>query len=278
MRLRSLSVLGTLALLGLGLWATRNWRHPSPVCEDLGYELPESLYGGLHRPFHADEIRVGQKAAGLARASKARKQPLAVWLVGPSAAGKSFMAQEVAMKLGVGFGEGGEADAVLVDGSGFRKVHQGYQAVVREGHRLNCIWRQAYPALQEQVQKQKLTLLHRAAHQKQNVIIPHTCDLLSYCAPWLHALQSQGYTNHVVLVIGDRRVIQHRGMIRARATGKRYAPGLWEASVRNALEMVALATGYAELVWTTPRTRWLVRKGRPEEVLLEAEEYGLQAL
>ena len=80
--------------------------------------------------------------------------------------------------------------------------------------------------------------------------------------------------NHVIMVLGDRRVVELRGLIRARSSGKRYAPEEWDITVSAGFEMIAMATGYAELVWTTPKTRWIVRRGKPSDVLFEASEHG----
>lgn len=242
------------------------------VCEDLGYELPGSLLSGLRRSFDQEEIRRAQLEAGLGIATRQQK-PMAVWLVGPSAAGKSFNAKDVALDLGIDIGVGG-TDAVMVDGHMFRSSHGGYQAVVREGYRLRCVWRQAYPSLRAQLRKQKERLLREAARRRLNVIIPHTCYDLSECVSWLRSLQRHGYKNHVIMVLGDRHVVELRGLVRARSTGKRYAPEEWDVAVSSALEMIALADGYAELLWTTPKTRWIVKHGKPSDVLTEASEHG----
>ena len=243
----------------------------SRVCEDLGYELSAELRRALHRSFHRDEIRLAQKRAGLGVATQ-QQSPTAIWLVGPSAAGKSFMAKDVALDLGIPpLGDG--TDAVLVDGQTFRSAHGGYQEVVSEGYKLHCVWRQAYPALRQELEKHKQRLLQEAARRKLNVIIPHTCYLLSECAAWLQNLDRHGYKNHVVMVLGDRHLVERRGMARAHLSGKRYAPEEWKATVQSGFDMIALATGYAEFVWTTPRTRWLVRKGTPHDVLHEASKH-----
>ena len=262
----SKALVGLVLLAGL-LLLVKPRRAPSHprICEDLGYELPGTLHWGLRRAFQRDEVRRAQKDAGLDTATS-RQKPVAVWLVGPSAAGKSFMATSAALGLGVAPMRDG-TDAVLVDGRMFRDAHEGYQAVRREGDRLRCVWREAYPALREQLQKQKQRLLHEAARRKQNLIIPHTCYALSECVSWLKSLKRHGYTNHVVMVIGDRNVVQKRGQARAQSSGKRYAPEEWDIAVASGRKMVSLATGYAELVWTTPRTSWIVSKGNASDVI-----------
>lgn len=261
-----------LVKYSLGLRTAFPSGHTPRVCEDLGYELPGSLASGLRRSFRRDELRTAHEKAGLGIATR-QPNPMAVWLVGPSATGKSFMATDVALDLGIAaLGDGN--DAVLVDGHMFRVAHGGYQAVVKEGSKLRCVWRQAYPSLREQLQRQKERLLREAARRRLNVIIPHTCYDLSECVSWLHSLHRHGYKNHVVMVLGDRNVVELRGIMRARSSGKRYAPEEWNVALNSGFQMIALATGYAELVWTTPKTRWIVRRGKPSDVLAEASEHG----
>jgi len=175
-------------------------------------------------------------------------------------------------------GEAGSADAidaVIVDGDAFRASHGGYQAVVRYGLTRHCTWRNAYPAIRKSLRKEKAALLRSAMRRRLNLVIPHTCQQLSDCWDTMEMLQGHGYVNHVVLVLGHPRAIRLRGLRRARATGKRYAPQEWQRSVDGGLGLVARATGLAELVWTTPRQRWLVRAGRPADVLHAVAALGI---
>ena len=273
--MRPLTQLLFFLVLLLGLFRARwPYRTNPRICEEVGYKLSPALLSALYRPFQTAEIDAARHDAGLGKAAK-HQQPLAIWLVGPSAAGKSYLAREVALDLGVGVLPSNGVDAVLLDGSSFRQRHTGYQAVIEDGRRLNCVWQEAYPAMRARLQRQKAQFLHLAARQKLNVLIPHTCDYLSECAPLLYLLRRHGYTNHVIMVLGDRKVIQQRGMLRARATGKRYAPEEWDESVSHGFDMITLATGYAEFVWTTPKTKWLVRRGRPEDVFTAAANLGI---
>ena len=264
-------------LLFVFFWATRGRLSGRPkICEELGYKLSPTLQSALYRPFQLAELDSAQREAGLSQATE-QQQPLAIWLVGPSAAGKSYLARKGATDLGVRVLPSQSLDAVLLDGNAFRNWHGGYQAVIQEGHRLQCVWQEAYPAMRFRLQQQKTRLLHKAARQRLNIIIPHTCDYLSECAPLLYFLRRRGYVNHVIMVLGDRETIQQRGRIRAQATGKRYAPEEWDESVSNGFKMVALATGYAEFAWTTPRTKWLVKRGLPIDVFNAATSFGITA-
>jgi len=248
------------------------------ICEDLGFELPEALQQELRRPFAPQEVDVAHRSLGLESAATVAKgsAPLAVWLVGPSAAGKSSVAEAAAEGLGIARrppdggrapGSVGRLDAVSVDGDAFRAAHRGFQAVARDGRARHCTWREAYPSLRSALRKQKQALLHLAVKKRLNLLIPHTCQVRGECWDVLDDLRRRGYVNHVVLVLGHKKTIRMRGELRAKTTGKRYAPQEWDVSLRNGLGMVSRANGHAELVWTTPRPTWLVRRGRADHVL-----------
>lgn len=189
-------------------------------CEEIGHKLSPFLMSALYRPFRAAEVDAARWEAGLGQATR-QQQPVAVWLVGPSAAGKSYLTHDVAKGFGIAFLPTDEPNAVLLDGSSFRNWHSGYQAVIQEGRRLHCVWRAAYPAMRSRLRHEKSRLLRRATRDRLNVLIPHTCDYLSECAPLLYFLHRRGYTNHVVMVLGDREIIRKRGLRRARTTGKK---------------------------------------------------------
>ena len=90
-------------------------------------QIPEELLAGLQRDFTDEEIdeiylRSNQKTA------PAQDRPTALWIFGPSAVGKSFITGAKAANL---FGV--LQNAVVIDGTEFREVHAGYQAVSRHG-------------------------------------------------------------------------------------------------------------------------------------------------
>lgn len=259
-----------------------------PQCEDLGHTLPESLQEGLTRRFQLGEINKARQSSGLHGAQSHPQHwlirggvgPQAVWLVGPSGTGKSSLVEQVAREHGIGpirptmtsTNAKFNIDAVVVDGDFFRKSHRGYQAVVKDGFVKNCTWRTAYNALRGKLQKQKAALLHAAVHRRLNVVIPSTCLRLAKCKRDLLRLQQAGYENHMILVLGEPRLIIQRGLQRAQATGKRYEPQEWDKSLTNSLRMVALVDS-ADFFWTTPSGGALlsvVATGDPHDVLQEA--------
>lgn len=227
------------------------------LCEDRGFSLPHALEERLRAPFEASELERGFARAALTAATPAApgRSPIAVWLVGPAAAGKSTVGGHFALELGVpartdalGF----EPDAVQVDGELLRLEHSGYQAVVQDGFARGCVWREAYPAIREQLRSGKDNLLQQAVRRRQHVVIPHTCQRLERdCLGMLRALKRAGYVNHVVTVEGDRAEIQQRGEQRAQALGKRYAPEEYEQSLRSFEPMIREANGQVIRVWNT---------------------------
>jgi len=226
------------------------------ICEDLGLGLPAELDRRLRAPFEAEELEQGFRRAGLRSASPvaAGRSPIAVWVLGPSAVGKSTVASKFAVDLGVPprSCKRDELDAVQIDGDLLRLEHTGYQEVVRHGLDQGCVWHEAYPALRSQLRDGKESLLRQAVSQRQNLVIPHTCQRLEHdCLGPLRELVRAGYTNHIVMVQGDREEIQRRGEQRAQALGKRYAAEEYDASLRSFEPMARHANGQVLSVWNT---------------------------
>jgi len=239
-----------------------------PLCEDLGFGLPEPLGKRLRAPFSAPELERGFRRASAEAATAtvaSGRQPTAVWILGASAVGKSTIAPLFAQDLGIpaadpdacrSQGDGGsricDLDAVLLDGDILRLEHAGYQEVVRDGLDRGCTWRSAYPALRSQVRNAKDTLFSQSVARRQNLVIPHTCQRLERDCLWmLRELLSKGYVNHLVIVEGDRDEIRRRGVRRASALGKSYAANEYAASLRSFGPMSQHANGQVLRVWNT---------------------------
>eukprot|EP00929_Paragymnodinium_shiwhaense_P119882 TRINITY_DN91799_c0_g1_i1.p1 TRINITY_DN91799_c0_g1~~TRINITY_DN91799_c0_g1_i1.p1 ORF type:complete len:590 (+),score=61.77 TRINITY_DN91799_c0_g1_i1:84-1853(+) len=262
------------------------------LCEDSFLVMPDVVREDLSRPFYPHEIQAARRLAGwnIARSHAKRSEapsddaptnPVALWVVGPSAVGKSTVSREAALGYGLGplpeRDEGAwmpDVDAVLMDGDTFRATHAGFEAAHQDGQSRNCVWREAYPILKPQLKKEKDSLMQDAVDRGMNLIVPHTCLNLATCWETITELEHRGYDNHVVLVLGDRNLVVQRGAKRARITGKRYAAEEWDDAVLHGLAMVSRART-ASLVWSStrtlwrsgPRIDWLVRHGTAHEVL-----------
>lgn len=118
------------------------------VCELIGYDLGESLSSEISEPFSEEELQEAYEASGFYSAQRAKKKA-AMWLIGPSACGKSTLAPKAATWTGM------DAEGyVTIDGEAFRDAHQGYQKAIMEGHQNGCVWWGAYLGIRENINEE----------------------------------------------------------------------------------------------------------------------------
>ena len=116
---------------GLGRHSIQADIGPHGEFQVVSGQIPEGLIPDLKRDFTDDEKeeifgRIHKTLAPSCKGSKER--PCVLWVLGPSAVGKSFIS---AAKASTIFGS--EYNGVMVDGAEFRQVHAGFQAVAVHG-------------------------------------------------------------------------------------------------------------------------------------------------
>jgi hypothetical protein len=218
------------------------------ICELLGWEMGESLIDMLNRPFNETERRAARCSAGCERAVSGQEQPQAIWLIGPSASGKSTLAPIAASWVGIDSG-----DFVMVDGEFFRDNHQGYQAALVEGEQHGCVWWGAYVGIRENVNLEKQAMLQDSIKAHQNLVIPSTCLRQSQCVDVVRKQLENGYKVHIVGIYGDKDVIVGRGRKRAKEKGKRYDPREFGFALKQFAPMLRLCNGRYFMVCTTSK-------------------------
>lgn len=205
------------------------------------------------------ERRAAWALAGFDVASSGHARPIALWIIGPSAVGKSTLAFDVAADFGIpacalsaqGDGAGGASgstarapDGVLVDGESFREAWGAYQEWAKSPD-----WVRAYPSLKQAINRAKTQMLREAARQRKHLIMPHTCMDLGDCISTIGELTDAGYMNHVLAVAAPRNEVADRGKSREEKVHKRYAPGEFEHSIAAFGPMIAAANGRYEVVF-----------------------------
>jgi len=216
------------------------------ICELLGWEMGDRLVQELNRPFNDAERRDARREAGCERAVAGREVPQAIWLIGPSASGKSTLAPIAAGWVGINSG-----DFIMVDGEFFRDSHQGYQAALSEGKQHGCVWWGAYLGIRENVNLEKQAMLQESIEAHQNLVIPSTCLRQSQCIDVVQRQLENGYKVHIVGVYGDKDVIVGRGRKRAMEKGKRYDPREFGLALKQFAPMLRLCNGNFFMVCTT---------------------------
>eukprot|EP00438_Fugacium_kawagutii_P024095 Skav214960 [mRNA] locus=scaffold264:88549:89448:- [translate_table: standard] len=218
------------------------------ICELIGYDMGESLSSEISEPFTEDELHDAYAASGYYTAKRAQKKA-AIWLIGPSACGKSTLAPKAAKWTGMDI-EG----YVTIDGEVFRDAHRGYQKAIAEGQQHGCVWWNAYLGIRENINEEKQLLLERAKNDGKHLMIPSTCLRRSQCVDVAEDLVEAGYQIHIVGVYGDKATIVERGRKRAMFQGKRYDPREFELALQMFAPMLRLCTGTWRMVCTTDST------------------------
>ena len=215
------------------------------ICELIGFDMGEGLNTELAMPFSEEELREAYDNSGFF-AAQPSKQKAAMWLIGPSACGKSTLAPKAAKWAGME-----DRGYVTVDGEAFRDAHHGYKAAIEEGHQHGCVWWGAYLGIRENINDEKQQLLEEAMRDGKNLLIPSTCLRREQCVDVTKDLRRAGYTIHVVGVFGEKETIMGRGRKRAANQGKRYDPREFELALMMFAPMLRLCTGMWRMVCTT---------------------------
>mmetsp|Transcript_99316 Transcript_99316/g.252249 ORF Transcript_99316/g.252249 Transcript_99316/m.252249 type:complete len:467 (-) Transcript_99316:390-1790(-) len=218
------------------------------ICELLGYDLGEGLTAQIGRSFTAAERQNAYKACGFDGAVTSAR-PQAIWLIGPSASGKSTLAPSITSWVGVD-----EEGFVTVDGEPFRDCHQGYQDALSQGSQKGCVWWGAYVGIREKVNKEKQRMLNESVALRKHLVIPSTCLRKSQCVDVAQMLLDNNYVVHIVGVHGKMETIVARGQQRAREKGKRYDSREFTTALRQFGPMLELCNGRYRVVNTTPDT------------------------
>jgi len=207
--------------------------------------------GPLVEVFTPEERAAAWCRAGKDNATCGHERPVALWIIGPSAVGKSTIAHELGPEFDVpptksrlaGSRRGHGHDAVLVDGEFFREVHSTYQEWAK-----SACWVDAYPKLKPVINKEKQEMLEAAARGRQHLVLPQTCMNLPKCLGTMADLARSGYTNHILAVTAPRDEVARRGLAREVEEGKRYAPEEYDRSVAAFGPLIAACNGRYQVV------------------------------
>ena len=204
--------------------------------EPAGASVPEELKAGLTRGFTEEERRSIYAACGCVSARQGLEAPLAVWVLGPSACGKTHITQSAVEGL---FGEEG---GVVVDGGVFREHHEGWLRVVRDGlgRATPGIHREAWDTFKQTKcsERMKADVFTRAVRLRQNVIVPDCVGSLSKTRAKMEQVRAAGYGVVVLAIVVSEAAALERGTKRSLGEGKTFSTRGYVDSVRNTLEIV----------------------------------------
>jgi hypothetical protein len=158
-----------------------------------------------------------------------QQHPVAVWVLGASGAGKTSTVESEALAKFLQSAD--VADAANVDGSLFRKVHEGWLSTVADGRSRNCVWKSAWGNENFRTMnfEAKGHVLAAAAGRRVNMFISDTCIDILRCLKNLEMLRAHGYVNHAVIVGAPLGELVDRGGDREMKSGKVYMPDVRRA-------------------------------------------------
>jgi hypothetical protein len=197
-------------------------------------QIPEDLKTCLVQPFSEEEIREIHHSVDLFAAESNHEKPVALWLFGPPAVGKSSMSLE----LGPAF-FGGTNSAVSVDGSEFRNIHKGFQMVAQHGLRNKLLHADAWKLLKKTgcMDKLKMEIVELSVKSRQHLKIPEAGLNMERVYTMMDQLVSAGYEMHVVCLWAPRKAVEQRGRPRSVMEGKYFNTKTYDQAVENSLAL-----------------------------------------
>ena len=201
-------------------------------------QIPEELRADLERDFTNEELEKIFIRANK-RSAQPSENPGALWLFGPSAVGKSFItgAKAVAHFSAL-------TNAVVIDGTEFREVHAGFNAVAIHGQENNLLHADAWPIFKSkalEAKQGKVTLkkrmLREALDDRQNLIIPDCANNPNRLKALIDEVRAAGYAMHAVCLWAPLSVTRSRGEERSVREGKLWTSKDYQTSTQALLTL-----------------------------------------
>ena len=247
--------------------------------EPVGGSVPEDLLGGLARGFTEGEREQVQDACGCLSAEKYLRVPLAVWVLGPSASGKTWITRKVMRSY-----FGGESNGVIIDGGKYREYHDGWQRVVKDGLSRSPpgIHKEAWDIFKKTKcsEKMKAEMFQNAVQSRQNIVVPDCVGNLDKTRRNMQQAQVAGYEVLLIAIVCSEELTRSRGELRSVEEGKTFSTRGYVDSVRNSLSLLHEADANGMMVKTYRNTSLLLEIGKEEfeslsrEYLCEGTETG----
>mmetsp|Transcript_2311 Transcript_2311/g.4828 ORF Transcript_2311/g.4828 Transcript_2311/m.4828 type:complete len:1317 (-) Transcript_2311:48-3998(-) len=225
------------------------------------------------RALNEDEF---QRAAVEARlrgpgAAESKVKPKALYIVAPSAGGKTHVMQKLAGSFGIQLQQ-----AVSIDSAVFRDCHPQYRALINNGRANHGLWYRAWPAAKGVLSKAKSRLQKEAMANKQDMLISDTGHDAGKLLKSIEDLKAQGYNVSLCGIFADPQEILARGLARELDDGKRYN--------RSLEKLMQTFNVFAPAVQAVNGQFWIVSNlvGRQPEVYMKgmggrAIEFNLKA-
>mmetsp|Transcript_34625 Transcript_34625/g.79732 ORF Transcript_34625/g.79732 Transcript_34625/m.79732 type:complete len:291 (+) Transcript_34625:45-917(+) len=172
-----------------------------------------------------------EKVAQAMAAGELRYEGKVLFLLGPSAAGKSTALAEGWLKVPSG--------AMVVDGNTIRQQSESWQKVADLARARGLAGLSDYfeDYFKTPMDKVKKMILRDAIRRQTNVIVPDTASDFSGTKATMQKFIDAGYSLSFSAVYGDEAVILGRGKARATEDGKQFTGKNWRKSVQTILSL-----------------------------------------
>jgi hypothetical protein len=204
-------------------------------------QIPEEFLAGLKRDFTAEE-----KEEIYARCHKTiapslgpGNSPVALWVLGPSAVGKSFISAAKASSL-----FGSEYNGVILDGAEFRQVHAGFQAVAVHGMEHGLLHADCWSIFKSLGKEEggqgissalKQQIFQECLRDRQHLIIPDCGNQPERLYKMMQEVIDAGYHMHAVCLWAPLSETAARGEPRSVQEGKLWSGKDYEISTATCL-------------------------------------------
>eukprot|EP01062_Namystynia_karyoxenos_P077072 TRINITY_DN7686_c0_g1_i4.p1 TRINITY_DN7686_c0_g1~~TRINITY_DN7686_c0_g1_i4.p1 ORF type:complete len:535 (+),score=161.25 TRINITY_DN7686_c0_g1_i4:91-1605(+) len=194
--------------------------------------IPEELLPGLTRDFTEKENVKVANEVHLTTAETGLAEPQCLWVLGPSAVGKSTITESKAQQL-----FDGEENAVLIDGAVLRDCHGGWKAVVEDGfcRPKPLIHKDAWDTMKNSgvLDRKKKEIIKKAIEGKMNLIIPEVGQKREKVQKMIDELDAAGYKQTLLCLWAPRHLVSERGSKRQCKEGKKFSMRGYIDSIKN---------------------------------------------
>lgn len=236
---------------------------PSSVAPEFLPELLSTQSFPLSRPcdvrqFTAEEREAAWSGSNLYRCDAGHARPIALWILGPGAVGKSTLTVKMAPEFDIptmgepirdGQDPRCQLNAVIVDGDLLRTAYAVYHSWANSAEK-----QYAYRAVKSVINKEKGRLVTETISQRKHVVIPQRMLDLNKGLTEVEELTRHGFINHVVAVVASVEECQTRAERHHDTTGK-YEEAVFEANFTQSISaippMVAACNGRYQVIHAT---------------------------
>ncbi|CAE8693364.1 unnamed protein product, partial [Polarella glacialis] len=172
-------------------------------------------------------------AVAMANDQEVQHDAQALFVLGPSAAGKSHALRNGSVEFPRG--------ALTLDGGFIRSVSTSWSKAldIAKSKRLGGLTNYFKDYFKAPMDKVKNQVVDEAIRSRANVVIPDTASDFKATTAMVSKLLAAGYSLRFMAVFADKEVCESRGSSRESEEGKKFSSKNWQPSVQSILDLQA---------------------------------------